>query len=108
MPIRSSTPEASFERISPRIPLVEMASQSISMLPYAGAEMLKMLSSLVRRLPCYRFHLGHRPTLIPAAISDLIPERSRKGMRPTLLMDDLPANVLHVIQRLSSGGAARA
>jgi hypothetical protein len=49
-----------------------MASQSISMLPHAGAEMVKMLSSLVRRLPCYHFHLGHRPMLIPAAISDLI------------------------------------
>jgi hypothetical protein len=72
MPIRSSARAASFERISPRIPLVEMASQSISMLPHSGAEMVTMLSSLVRRLPCYRFHLGHRPMLIPAAISDLI------------------------------------
>ena len=72
MPIRGGAREASFERVSPRILLIEMASQSISMLPHAGAEMVTMLSSLVRRLPCYRLHLGHRPMLLPATISDLL------------------------------------
>jgi len=72
LPNRGSAPEPSFEPISPRLPLIEMASQSIAMLPDAGAEAVAMLSSLVRRLPCYRFHLGARPALIPAAVSDLI------------------------------------
>jgi hypothetical protein len=72
LPSRSDARMPRFERISPRIPLIEMASQSISMLPNAGGEAVTMLSSLVRRLPCYRFHLGSEPALIPAAASDFI------------------------------------
>jgi len=72
LPSKSNTPRPWFERISPRIPLIEMASQSISMSPNAGAEAVTMLSSLVRQLPCYRFHLGSAPALIPVAVSDFI------------------------------------
>lgn len=72
LPARDGMRETSFEPISPRIPLIEIASQSIAMLPNAGAEAVAILSSLVRRLPCYRFHLGSSPEHIPAAVSQLI------------------------------------
>jgi len=72
LPTQGNTREPLFERVSPRVPLIELASQSISLLPNAGTEVITILASLVRRLPCYRFHLGSRPELIPTFVSDLI------------------------------------
>ena len=72
LPFRGGSCEAYFERISPRVPLIELSSQSISLLPTAGAEVVTNLVPLLRRLPCYRFHLGSQPKLIPPAISALI------------------------------------
>jgi hypothetical protein len=72
VPQVGTTPKPQFERIAPRIALIELTSQSVSMLPHAGAEAIETIAAFVRELPCYRFHLGRQPAAIPQAVSRFI------------------------------------
>ena len=72
MPRRIDNGNPTVHRIPAALPILEMASQTSSMLPLAGGEVLSMLSDVARRLPCYKLELGSYPSRIPDVISALI------------------------------------
>jgi hypothetical protein len=71
-PRRTANGCPTLEPISPRIPVLETASETSLMLPDAGAEVLSTLSHIARQVPCYRLDLGSHPHAIPSIISSLI------------------------------------
>jgi len=77
LPRRTGQGDPALVPISPRLPLIEMASQSIAMLPGAGAEAVALLARLVRQVPCYRLDLGSRPERIARALAELIRSPAR-------------------------------
>ena len=78
---RMSSGDPAFERVPATLPLLETASQTCSMLPHAGGEVLSTLSRIARRVPCYRLELGSRPARIPDAIGGLIQSLVTSGRR---------------------------
>ena len=86
MPAKGQSGDPTFKPVTPSVPLFEMVSQSMGLLPNSGGEVLSTLSNVVRRVPCFRFELGSRPERIPAAISDLLrtlsPQAATLGAAP--------------------------
>lgn len=64
--------EARFEPISPIECLKALAPSTLVQLPAASAAVFRGLSAAVRALPCYRFHLGSDPKLLPETMERLL------------------------------------
>ena len=76
-----STRRLGFDRVAAPVALAPIAASTTSLLTSAGGEILAGLGAIVRRVPCYRFHLGVDPTLIPAAVADFLAARSTEAFR---------------------------
>lgn len=77
IPKHSSGP-LRMEPISTAYVVKVMTSSTNCLLPRAGVHTFNTLSSLVRKVPCYQFHLGPHPKDVAPAIIDFL-EHSRNG-----------------------------
>jgi hypothetical protein len=59
-----------------------MAPDTARLLPGAGPEVLRILGTLVRRLPCFDFFLGPDPAQIPQAIEALLTKLDAGRLEP--------------------------
>jgi len=66
------------ESISTAYVVKVMTSSTNCLLPRAGIHTFNTLSSLMRKVPCYQFHLGPDPKDVAPAITDFL-EQSRNG-----------------------------
>ena len=64
--------ECYFEPVSAGSVLADSAPDTARLLPDAGPEVLRIMGQLVRRLPCYRLHLGSDSSKIAPAIERLL------------------------------------
>jgi hypothetical protein len=60
-----------FEKISPQTALLALAPSTVFQLRDSG-EVLSKLAVLVKRLPCFRLHLGDQPKAVPQALKGLL------------------------------------
>ena len=70
-----------FEPVAAAEAIAPIAASTTALLTSAGGEILTGLGAIVRRVPCYRFHLGVDPTLIPAAVAEFIAARAADDSR---------------------------
>lgn len=71
-----STGRLGFERVAAMEAISPIAASTSALLTSAGGEILATLGAIVRCVPCYRFHLGSDPTLIPEAVCDFLAARA--------------------------------
>lgn len=71
-----STGRLGFEPIASTEAIAPIAASSTALLTSSGGEILATLSAIVRRVPCYRFHLGTAPALLPAAVTEFLAARA--------------------------------
>ena len=72
LPQIGGTGSPTVQPVSSTAAIAQMASQSASMLPNAGSEVLHRLMKLARKLPTYRLELGTQPKIIPILIRQVI------------------------------------
>jgi hypothetical protein len=73
-PRRGGKGLARMHQIAAKIPLEVTLRETLLMLPNAGAELLSSLTSLFRRVPCFRCDLGSDPRRIPHTVRALVAE----------------------------------
>lgn len=73
--LQKSDGETRLAPTSPAAVLAGSAPDTARLLAGAGPEVLRTLSQLVRRLPCYTLLLGSNPAAIPVVIERLLHER---------------------------------
>jgi hypothetical protein len=71
-----STGRLGFEPVAAAEAISPIAASTTALLTSAGGEILVGLGAIVRRTPCYRFHLGTDPTLIPGMVADFLADRA--------------------------------
>ncbi|MEI7781773.1 MAG: hypothetical protein WCJ18_07595, partial [Planctomycetota bacterium] len=76
-----STGRIGFEPVAAAEAIAPIAASTTALLTSAGGEILAGLGAIVRRVPCYRFHLGPDPALIPAAVAEFIAARAADASR---------------------------
>lgn len=76
-----STGRLGFEPVAATEAIAPIAASTTALLTSAGGEILAGLGAIVRRVPCYRFHLGTDPRLIPAAVADFLAARATDASR---------------------------
>lgn len=76
-----STTRLGFEPIAAMEAISPIAASTTALLTSSGGEILATLGAIARRVPCYRFHLGSDPTLIPRAVSDFLAARAADDSR---------------------------
>ena len=76
-----STGRCGFEPVAPAEAIAPIAASTTALLTSAGGEVLAGLGAIVRRTPCYRFHLGADPTSIPGMVADFLAARAADHSR---------------------------
>jgi hypothetical protein len=76
-----STGRLGFEPVATTEAISPIAASTTALLTSAGGEILAHLGAIVRRVPCYRFHLGSDPTLIPGKVREFLAARAADDSR---------------------------
>ena len=79
IPRVTNSTETTLEHVSPATALLALGPSTTSQLPYAGNEVMRTASTVVRNVPAFRLNLGRDRSRTPVVISELLLKCQRES-----------------------------